>query len=232
MKIKWNKLSATERASIIGGLFVLFTAILIPCIDYFRTDTIDLEITDIRIIQFEKSFGVEVLFWNKSNLPISVTLINLSLKNSDSMREPFGQSIYHLSTDIHILSKSSGYFTGESIPDTSDISKNYISYPISGDFHYSKERENWSIYLDIPIREELMSHRNQSIIIKFPHSITIVEEQESESDSLGSNINKKELLFSKIINDCKEPIQVLLSVVYANNKKVKAKTSLTLNSVQ
>lgn len=225
MKNKWNEFTATERAAIIGGVFTLFTAILILCINYFKTNAIDLKITGISIIPIKKSYGIEILFWNKSNMPIALTSINLALKNSDSMREPIEQSIYYLNTDVDILSKLTGYFKGKSIPKISEISKNSISYPISGNFHFSEKMDSWSIYLKIPVREELMSGKNQSVVIIFPESISIIKDQESKSDSLGSNVNKQELLFSKLINDCKEPIQVLISVVYADDKKSKSKTS-------
>jgi hypothetical protein len=230
MKYKWKGFTATERAAIIGGIFLLFTSILIPLISYLKTDTIDLRIIDISSVQIETNHGIEILFWNKSNLPIALTLIKLVLKNSDSMREPLEQRIYNLNTIINILSDSTGYIKGTDIPKISDIPQNYVSYPISGNFRYSKNMDNWSIYFNIPVREELMPGRNRAIIIRFPERIVVIKDQESKSHSIESDLNKQELIFSKMINDCKGPIQVLISIVYADGKELKLQTSLVFNN--
>lgn len=232
MKNKWKKFSTGERAAIIGGIFTFVTAVFISSLTYIRSNAVELKIISCEIVHLDKSIGTEIIFWNKSSSPVALTSINIVLRKIKSTRVQLAQAIYYINANIYLVSRSSGYFMGNSVAQKLSNQKNFVTYPITGEINISKNMNNWNLYLKLPIREEIPSGKNQSIIIKIPDSIPVTESQKMKLETAKSNFNLQKILFSKYFDNTNEPVDIFISAVYADNKKSYWQSTINLRDME
>lgn len=236
----WKGMSVGTRAAFIGGLFTLLAAIvgsiLIPIAGDFWGAKVELSITDIALVEIDTTSALDIVFWNKSEVPIAITSLDLILRQPGLDRSStLNQSTYQLKANINAFSKNKGVVKGRVYPLDKRIDDKVINYPITGLWIYSENPSWWMINFKIPVREEIPPSQNHSIILELPKNIEIISIIDS-SINVSNTVNQvnqypKGLSLLRYLGGEEKPPEVIISATYAENKNIQKRTLISFNNI-
>lgn len=219
-RVFWKRKDGSIKKIMVSGFLALLVAIAggisLPIINNYLESTIKFSIIDMTLVKTDSTSALDIVFWNRTKVPVAVTSMTLTFKKRWPQRTtPFEKSAYKLQTNIR-GSIVEGYVSSL----TEDNMGPELFYPVTGYWLFNQKFDWWLIRYEIPIREEIRQSSHRSIILHLPENVKIIADTLSISGELNLS---RGLPFLYYLGSMEEPVEVVISAIYANNQTCGAK---------
>jgi hypothetical protein len=168
---KNSKLRPAVVASIVGGAFVLlaaFIGLLVPIVSHYLGRYSNVVPTKAVPVTITSRSGVSIVLSNKSEIPESLTNVQITLSQTGSRTMIAGYRTYLISGEVDYAGSISGSAETlyDQLPDAS------VSFPVDGHVKVWSTG-GWQLQIDVPVQEEIDGNGHFFIVLLLPDSMDV-----------------------------------------------------------
>jgi len=221
----WGRLPVPIRAAIIVGVSAVFAS-SITLMGTFSGQILrefqEVRVVEIRPATVTSNPTTEIVLWNKSDITMPVTSVELSLAQAGLHLADGGASIYELHGAITSYSVNSGIIAGTILKSGQLQKTPEIKNPLAGSWTTWRVG-GWKLILEMPVTEEIPSHGARTIVLILPETLEVRRNQPFNQlfdkiliEDFVSKDNRKFFLSSFL--QYVGPIGISAEVVFADKK--------------